>query len=359
MVRVVLKEVMRRFQDGTRIGPVNLTVEDGKCTCLLGPSGSGKTTILRIVAGLIRPEAGTVEFDGVDVTDLPPAKRRVGMMFQSVALFPNMDVFQNIAFGPTVAGWDRQRVIERVLELSELLGIRNLLHRRAREVSGGEAQRIALARALANEPDLLLLDEPLSSLDPELQIRLRREIRQTQMRLGKTMIYVTHSQDEAFAMADRIAVLNDGVVVQEGTPEDLYENPSSDFVARFVGGGNVLTAEIVSQNDGGTVLRVGEMRFEARGSSHGNDGLAHVSVRPRDVVVRQHGGDGFVAARLLSVDRLTDVLRIEVDYCGNHITAVTDQSLAKFLTGCRSGEPVYIRFRDNGPVILGQTHHTR
>ncbi|MHA2302949.1 MAG: ABC transporter ATP-binding protein [Candidatus Thorarchaeota archaeon] len=246
MVSVELHGLMRRFRDGTSIGPIDLAVNDGELMTLLGPSGSGKTTTLRMVAGFFRPQAGRLLFDGQDVTFAPPRDRNIGMVFQSVALFPNMNVYQNIAFALEMAGWSRETTIDRVEYLADLLGIQGLLMRRSNEVSGGEGQRIALARALAKEPNLLLLDEPLSALDPQLRERLQTEIRRIQDELDITTIYVTHSQDEAFAISDRVAILNEGVVNQVGQPEELYDKPANEFVAGFLGSGNVLTGLVVN-----------------------------------------------------------------------------------------------------------------
>ena len=242
MVEVELKGLIRKFDNGTRIGPINLLVRDGELLTLLGPSGSGKTTTLRMVAGFIENVGGSLLFDNRNMIGIEPRERNIGMVFQSVALFPNMTVFENISFGPDMAGWSREDTIRRVEELADLLGIRNLLLRKISEVSGGEAQRVALARALATNPSLLLLDEPLSALDLQLRERLQMEIRRIQKKLKITTIYVTHSQDEAFAISDRVAILSDGLVVQVGIPEELYDSPASEFVARFLGSGNVFSS---------------------------------------------------------------------------------------------------------------------
>jgi ABC-type Fe3+/spermidine/putrescine transport system ATPase subunit len=261
MAKVELRGLVREFADGTRVGPIDLIVEDGELLTLLGPSGSGKTTTLRMVAGFIEDVEGKLLFDGKDVIDVAPREREIGMVFQSVALFPNMSVFQNISFGPEMAGWTRARTIERVEELADLLGIRGLLLRKTSEISGGEAQRVALARALAKEPKLLLLDEPLSALDPELREKLQTEIRNIQRKLNITTIYVTHSQDEAFAISDRVAILDDGLVSQVGTPEQLYDAPANEFVARFLGSGNVFKGNIIEVSAREISVQINESIF--------------------------------------------------------------------------------------------------
>ncbi|MFW9802416.1 MAG: ABC transporter ATP-binding protein, partial [Candidatus Thorarchaeota archaeon] len=282
MVSVELHGLMRRFRDGTSIGPIDLKVGDGELMTLLGPSGSGKTTTLRMIAGFFRPQAGKLLFDGQDVTYAPPRDRNIGMVFQSVALFPNMNVYQNIAFALEMAGWSREATIERVEFLADILGIRGLLMRRSNEVSGGEGQRIALARALAKEPNLLLLDEPLSALDPQLRERLQTEIRRIQDELNITTIYVTHSQDEAFAISDRVAILNKGVVNQVGHPEELYDKPASEFVASFLGSGNVLTGQVVELHQERVIVDTGGYRFAANGVAD-RGGTVKYTVKPEDI----------------------------------------------------------------------------
>jgi len=249
MVKIEIDGMLREFPDGTRIGPIDLAVADGELMVLLGPSGSGKTTTLRMIAGFIESDTGRVCFDDVDVIRVPPSERNIGMVVQSVALFPNMTVFQNIAFGLEVNNWTRDETIKRVEELADILGIKDLLHRRVDEISGGEGQRVALARALARRPKLLLLDEPLSALDPKLRERLQDEIKEIQKQFGITTIYVTHDQVEAFAVADKIAVLQNGIIKQVGTPDELYFNPKDAFVAQFIGHGNILSGEVIEKEN--------------------------------------------------------------------------------------------------------------
>ena len=266
MVQVDIKGLERSFKDGTSIGPIDLSVNDGEMLTLLGPSGSGKTTTLRMVAGFINPDGGMLEFDGNNVTHLESRYRNIGMVVQSVALFPNMSVFQNIAFALDVAGWNQEKVVNRVTQLAELLDIQKLLNRRVNEISGGEGQRIALARALAHEPKLLLLDEPLSALDPQLRTKLQIEIRRIQKELGITTIYVTHSQAEAFSISDRIAILNNGTIQQVGTPEEIYSNPNNEFVANFISEGNILKGTIQNSEDGVLTVSFGDATLEIKGN---------------------------------------------------------------------------------------------
>ncbi len=242
MVKLSLENVVKTFPDGTKIGPLNVTVPDGNLHTLLGPSGCGKTTTLRMIAGLITPDDGVIKFDDVVVNDIPPQKRNIGMVFQTVALFPHLNVYENIAFGLDVRKVDQQKTHERVMELAEILEIKHLLKKMPNEISGGEGQRVAIARALAPEPKVLLMDEPLSSLDALLRERLKWEIRKIQQEFNVTTIYVTHSQEEAFAISDSISIMNKGYIIQNGTPEEILQQPKNKFVAEFIGM-NVISRE--------------------------------------------------------------------------------------------------------------------
>ncbi|MHA2187619.1 MAG: ABC transporter ATP-binding protein, partial [Candidatus Thorarchaeota archaeon] len=300
MVRVTLNDVAKQFPDGTRVGPVDLDIKDGELLTILGPSGSGKTTTLRIIAGFIHPDTGALLFDDKDVLETHPRDRGIGMVFQSIALFPHMSVFQNIAFGLELAGWNQREIIDRVELLTELLGIRGLLNRRSREISGGEAQRVALARALATKPSLLLLDEPLSSLDPQLRERLQTEIRSIQKELKITTIYVTHSQPEAFAISDRVAVLDNGVISQVGTPEELYDNPENEFVARFVGSGNIFKGVVKSTSSNLAAVSVNDEIFQIQCDAQVGNEIVF-TVKPEDIVLVSKESENVAAAHLVSL----------------------------------------------------------
>ena len=260
---VTLDGVRKQWSHTVTIGPVSLEMARGEIVALLGPSGSGKTTVLRLLAGFERPDAGRIAIEGEDVTALPPARRRCGMVFQHYALFPHLDVGDNVGFGlDRLERHDRDRKVAASLELVDLTGFER---RKPHELSGGQQQRVALARALAPEPRVLLLDEPLSNLDPSLRERTRRELRAVIKRVGITTVFVTHEQEEAFDLGDRIGVLNLGRLEQVGTPDDLYERPASLFVATFVGRANVLhgaTARALGGSDGQVlVIRPEQLRF--------------------------------------------------------------------------------------------------
>jgi putative spermidine/putrescine transport system ATP-binding protein len=256
-----IQAIQKRWSSEVTVGPVTLAIARGEILALLGPSGSGKTTMLRLLAGFETADAGRIVVAGEDVTALPPARRRFGMVFQHYALFPHLDVGENVAFGLPQAA-EREARISTTLGLVDLAGFER---RKVHELSGGQQQRVALARALAPEPRVLLLDEPLSNLDPALRERTRHELREVIQRVGITTVFVTHEQEEAFDLGDRIAVLNDGRLEQAGAPDELYEHPANLFVATFVGRANVFRGSAARALGGnGTkllVVRPERLRF--------------------------------------------------------------------------------------------------
>ena len=238
---VALVDVRKEWSPSVTVGPLALDVARGEILALLGPSGSGKTTVLRLLAGFEAPDAGRIEVAGEDVTRVPPARRRCGMVFQHYALFPHLDVGENVAFGlPGPRGPGRRDDGRAVADVLRLVDLEGFERRKVHELSGGQQQRVALARALAPEPRVLLLDEPLSNLDPALRERTRRELRTLIKRVGITTVFVTHEQEEAFDLGDRVAVLHDGRLEQLATADELYERPATLFVATFVGRANVI-----------------------------------------------------------------------------------------------------------------------
>jgi len=259
MADVQLVEVSKRFGSIAAVDRVSLQVPDGSFFTLLGPSGCGKTTTLRIVAGFSPPDRGDVYIGGTRVNDLPPHRRQTAMVFQEYALFPHMTVFENVAYGLRTRRVPEPQVRRRVASALALVGLSGVEAAFPARLSGGQQQRVALARALVVEPEVLLLDEPLSNLDAKLRVRVRTEIRQLQRQLGKTVLYVTHDQEEALAISDQIAVMENGRVQQIGTPVDIYHRPANRFVADFVGLANFIDAEIVGPDTvqaAGVVLRV-------------------------------------------------------------------------------------------------------
>ena len=241
-----LDSVTTQYGDFTAVDDVSLSVDDGELFCLLGPSGSGKSTVLRTIAGFESPASGTVRIDGEDVTGTPPYDRDCSMVFQEWALFPDKTVLENVAFGPKMAGVSEAERTERARELLDLVEITAQADARPAELSGGQRQRVALARSLAVDPDLLLLDEPLSSLDRKLRESMQIELKRIHDRVGTTMVYVTHDQDEAFTLADRLGVMDAGRLMQVGAPATVYEDPTDRFVESFLGSTNFLDCRVVS-----------------------------------------------------------------------------------------------------------------
>jgi ABC-type Fe3+/spermidine/putrescine transport system ATPase subunit len=350
-VRMELRGLEREFSDGTRVGPVDLVVDRGELVTLLGPSGSGKTTTLRMIAGFIRPQEGSLLFNGENVLTVPPRDRGIGMVFQSIALFPNMTVFQNIAFGLDMARWKHEDVVARVEEMSDMLRIRGLLHRHINEISGGEAQRVALARALAKQPRVLLLDEPLSSLDPQLREHLQMEIRRVQRSLAITTIYVTHDQTEAFAVSDRVAIMNEGKVVQIGPPEELYESPRNEFVARFLGSGNVFSGSVEEVHERTILVRVNEHQFEVHGQEQVGARVCF-TVKPEDVVVARTVSSDAHPATVLSVIHQIGSHRLVLDLDGTQVVSLlTDSELVRQLSE-PLGQRVALRFDPESAALV-------
>src|SRR5204863_4752229 len=277
-MRITLRDVTKRFGTSTAVDGLSLEIAPGELVALVGGSGCGKTTTLRLVAGFERPDAGEVRFDGRVVNDVAPRRRSVGIVFQSYALFPTMTVAENIVFGPRVARWPAPKVRARVAEMVALTHLHGLEERYANQLSGGQQQRVALARALAKSPEILLLDEPLSALDAKIRLRLRGEIRKIQQDLGITTVYVTHDQEEALSIADRIAVMRAGRVEQVGRPQEIYGRPRTDFVADFIGISNILDCRVASAREGAVEWEGARLHATLDGLRDGDRVL--VSVRP-------------------------------------------------------------------------------
>lgn len=278
-----IAHITKTFGNLVALQGVSLDINEGEFVCLLGPSGCGKTTLLRIIAGLEEQDAGEIYQAGVEISRLPPRRRDFGIVFQSYALFPNLTAHKNIAYGLENLKQPKTQIISRVQELLDLIGLPDVGHKYPSQLSGGQQQRIALARALATSPGLLLLDEPLSALDARVRVSLRLEIKHLQRQLGITTIFVTHDQEEALVMADRIVVMNQGSIEQIGTPEEIYHSPATPFVADFVGVMNFLPGQA---GPGPTQVHCGELVLDCT-EQHGFEDQTPVllAVRPEDVQV--------------------------------------------------------------------------
>ncbi len=306
-----LSGIHKHFDAFHALKNIELTVQRGEFVCFLGPSGCGKTTLLRIIAGLEVQSAGTIRQGGRDISHLPPADRDYGIVFQSYALFPNLSIFENVSYGLVNRRASKADITKRVNELLKLVGLPDSGGKFPGQLSGGQQQRIALARAIATSPSLLLLAEPLSALDALERVRLRQEIRSLQQRLGITTIMVTHDQEEALSMADRIVVMNHGVIEQVGSPLDIYREPASPFVVDFVGKANVLVGKIISAGH----LQVGSMTLACKQCVDvGHSVKAYL--RPEDIVARP-----ISEADANVIDAIIDKIEFLGSYCLVRVSA--------------------------------------
>jgi iron(III) transport system ATP-binding protein len=304
-----ITDLTKKFGDFVALDKISLEVVKGEFICFLGPSGCGKTTLLRAIAGLDIQTYGRVEQDGRDVSNLSASERDFGIVFQSYALFPNLSIYKNVAYGLENAKLPRKQIDDRVAELLELVGMPDQADKYPAQLSGGQQQRVSLARALAISPGLLLLDEPLSALDAKVRLMLRHEIKSLQRKLGVTTIMVTHDQEEALTMADKIVVMNHGVIEQVGTPTQIYNEPATEFVADFIGTMNFLPATVT----GATSVQIGELSVNCL-SAPGNQGdQITVAIRPEDIVV-QDASDNRIEATIEDIEFLGAYVRAELSH---------------------------------------------
>jgi multiple sugar transport system ATP-binding protein len=335
MSDIQLERVTKLFKDVHAVDDVSLMIRDGEFMVLLGPSGCGKTTLLRSIAGLEQIEGGRVRIGGRDVTDLPPRKRRIAMVFQSYAVFPHMTVFENIAFGLRMGKLPKAQITQRTEEAAELLHITELLARYPAQTSGGQRQRIAVARAIAMEPEVLLMDEPLSNLDALLRLEMRAELKRLLSEIGSTTVYVTHDQVEALSMGDRVAVMKVGRIVQVGGPLEVYDTPADRFVGGFIGNPpmNFLRAE-PEVRDGRMVARIGssgELSVDEPPSAlSARIGRPVVlGIRAENIEVVESGpSNGLLRGRALVVEPLGSHNLVTIDVDGQLVKATTRPDVA-------------------------------
>ena len=345
-----IERLVKSFAGNAVVKGVDLSFDKGEFVTLLGPSGCGKTTILRMIAGFEYPNSGRILVEGKDVTDVPPNKRQIGMVFQAYALFPNMNVADNIGFGLKVAGRPRAEREARTEEMLKLIGLAGYGKRFPFELSGGQQQRVALARALAPSPRMLLLDEPLSALDAKIRVSLREQIREIQRELGITTVFVTHDQEEALSISDRIVVMNAGNVEQFGQPFDIYNRPQTRFVATFVGTLNTLEATVVDPAARTVAIEGCTVAIPALPATATSGQPISLTMRPEAVSLATEGRDIQLEGRVSEVSFLGSVIRLKVDLGQNSVSLDTfnDQRTPPPLHGA----PVTVAIASSDVLVL-------
>jgi len=354
-MRVELKGISKRFGRVHAVDDVSLTIEEGDFFTLLGPSGCGKTTLLRMVAGFYRPDAGQIRFGDRVVNDVPPHRRETGMVFQNYALFPHLSVFDNIAYGLKARKVARREIAERIGDILKSVQLEGLETRSPNQLSGGQQQRVALARALVISPQILLMDEPLSNLDAKLRVGMREEIRRIQRKLGITTIYVTHDQEEAMAVSDRIAILSRGRLEQLGTPAEVYFRPGSRFSAEFMGNSNILEVQTTGYDEAASLVvgQISGQRISFRGQMPAG-GSAILSIRPEWIRLAsgpQEEGENLLSGRILGSTFLGSMIRYRVagPGGGDVVIEVHDPGERDVR---REGEILWYRIPPDKPVVL-------
>jgi spermidine/putrescine transport system ATP-binding protein len=353
---ILVRAVTKRFAEVTAVDDVSITIPGGEFFSMLGPSGCGKTTTLRLIAGFEQPDEGRILLQGQDVTHVPPSKRNVNMVFQAYALFPHMTVTENIAFGPKIKKLGGDEIRSRVQEILRTVQLEGMADRRPGQLSGGQQQRVALARALVNRPAALLLDEPLGALDLKLRKEMQLELKELQARTGTTFVYVTHDQEEAMTMSDRIAVMNGGVVEQLATPRELYQRPASAFVAGFIGTSNLISVRADRRADGFVVMDLGEGERILAPDPGGADPAIQITVRPEWIKVGQAGDQprasqvGATVADVVYLGSLTQLIvelrtgeRLTVHRLNDEIGAVDP----------RPGDAITLRWAAEHSFVIG------
>ena len=347
---VEFKNVTKEFGDVQAVRNLNFSIEKGQLVTLLGPSGCGKTTTLRLIAGLEMATEGNIFIGKKEVTKTSASDRDVSMVFQSYALFPHMTVMQNVSYGLTMSRISKQEVKEKSQNGLELVGLSGFGERLPSELSGGQQQRVAVARALVLEPEVLLFDEPLSNLDAKLRRRVREEIRELQQDLGLTTVYVTHDQEEALAVSDRIIVMNEAVIAQEGTPKQLYEEPINFFVSDFIGDANLINSSILEIDGLNAKLDIGgiQLQLPHRGLMPGN---AMVAIRPQSIYLDESGSEKGILGTILKSSYLGDHLEYTVKCELGEFFVIDNQKQTQHPTGAK----VSITFRSYGISLIPES----
>jgi putative spermidine/putrescine transport system ATP-binding protein len=353
MTFLTLAGVQKRFGPAVAVEDFNLQAERGEFVSFLGPSGCGKTTTLRMIAGFEQPTEGKITIDGDDITYRPPNRRNVGMVFQSYALFPNMTVAGNVGFGMKVRKRSSADIAKRVTELLDLIHLPDKADRYPYQLSGGQQQRVALARALAVEPQVLLLDEPLSALDAKIRVVLRKEIRSIQRQLGITTVYVTHDQEEALSLSDRVVVMSEGRIEQIGAPADIYNFPATPFVASFVGTLNILAVRVVEAAAGRVTVEGQEIRTAKPIEAAKNGGTVTVAIRPESIELGEGGGSNRLRGSVEDVSFLGSIVRTRIRIGGAGTTVSLDTFNDPNLTPPAIEEVVTLSFPPEACLVIG------
>jgi spermidine/putrescine ABC transporter ATP-binding subunit len=356
MVR--LEDLCKRFGKIVAVDGVNLDIGDGEFVTLLGPSGCGKTTTLRMIAGLETPTSGSIYLANQDVTGTAPEKRPVNMVFQAYALFPHLTIGENIAFGPRIKKWPREKIQQGVEEMLQLVQLEGYENRRPGQLSGGQAQRVALARALINQPKVLLLDEPLGALDLKLRQAMQIELRSLQQRLGMTFVYVTHDQQEAMVMSDRIVLMNEGGIIQIGTPAEVYNHPASDFVSQFIGETNLIEGVVETAGEDHLEIVANGLKLIVPNDKDFVEGQrVAVSVRPERIHLFESMDDApdewedVLIGEVETVFFLGPTSRYYVRVNDEHVLIV-DKASTDHRLKWRVGETVYVGWEKASNVVF-------
>jgi ABC-type Fe3+/spermidine/putrescine transport system ATPase subunit len=355
-IRDLHKSFFGKHEKVAALAGVSLEVREGELFTLLGPSGCGKTTTLRCVAGFERPKSGSISFHGEDFTAVPSFRRNIGMVFQSYALFPHLSIHENIAYGLRVRRVPRAAIAEKVRAILQLVGLETAGNRKPGELSGGQQQRVALARALVYDPRLLLLDEPLSNLDAKLRVYMREEIRRIQQQAGVTTLYVTHDQEEALSISDRIADMHAGKVSQVGTPDEIYQEPASVRVADFIGQANFLPCRVCRSGPAVTLRFPSGDEVTAESAPPSMGGFAHAEgllfVRPEHARILPSGSAGAVRGRIQAILYLGSEVRYFLEVPGSPAGRQFQVDADRRIAGVKEGDPVSVSFAWDGARLF-------
>jgi len=339
--------ITKKFNETIAVDNISCSFEPGTLTTILGPSGCGKTTSLRLIAGLERANQGNIFIDNEDVTLLPATDRDVSMVFQSYALFPHMSVVENVSYGLKMINVPKKEYIQKSFETLKLVGLESYEARMPSELSGGQQQRVAVARAIVLEPKVLLFDEPLSNLDAKLRRQVREDIRELQLKLGVTTIYVTHDQEEALAISDKVIVMNNAVIAQEGRPKDLYNNPKTTFVANFIGDANIVKAQIETRNENNYDIHFGGIQMKITSNFDLKDSVS-IALRPEKIEIIKEKTNNCIAAKIINASYVGSCYQYVASSSVGELFIVSNETINHF----KLNEEVFLKFDESGITIL-------